>query len=335
MNQKFTISLKFLILTSLVILCSCKKTNVDQTQPEIELSDQVVYTRSSGETATIVINASHAWTAESDQEWCKVLTAEGAKGTSTVEINSSAQPDQGYDDRESIITFKIGSYTQELKVVQRQKNALILSDKVFELSNKSQIITVVLQSTHDCMYRINTKWVRYVAPDKAGSKALNEANLRFEVSGNLEVDPRSTIIEILTMGLTPTLIDTIRLTQHGSELFTKDEFLTQQVPGYYVSKDSMILYDESQDQMIWNTQKRMFRFNDNAQSKLFLATMGDEPAIDASFSLDVATISNADRDMVEEKYSVQVLDVENDYIKLWNDRNKRGFIVRYEQYSFE
>lgn len=299
-----------------------------EVEAEIEFSQSSLNVRSTGETSAIVVTTNVPWTASSDASWCRINPEKGPAGSTAVEIIIDPQVDGGYEDRECRITFIAGSTKSEITVLQRQKNALILSTKVFELDNLSHEITIELQTNVECGLRIYSGWVSAVEPP-AQTRELETLSRTFFVEANLEVDPRSTMIEV--MALDSPLTDTIYISQLGADLYTQEEFLALDQLGYYVSKDSAIIYNLGVDQLAWNLEQLSFRIQDYMQSKLFEIILSEAPQADSrGLSVDVVTIAPRREDPFAETFSVDVLNLSGDKAKLWDQERKRGFIIKYK-----
>lgn len=327
MNKFF---LYFIGVSALILLgvSSCKKPPI-QVEAEIELSESSINVRSSGETSAIVITTSVPWVAESDALWCRVNPGKGPSGATTVEITVDPQPEGGYDDRECRITFVAGGVKSEVAILQRQVNALILTNKRFDLNNLRHEISIELQTNVECGVRVGASWIALTQP-RAQTKALESLTRTFIIDANMEVNPRNAIIEVVSMN--SPLTDTIYISQLGADLYTKEEFAVLTKMGYYVSKDSAILYDEAVDQVAWNFGQKTFRVQDYMQSKVFEILMSATPASDTkAMGVEVITVAPYRMDPYLENFSVDVLELfDNDKAKLWDDEQKRGFIIKYK-----
>lgn len=325
--NKFTFYLIGLSVFAILVASSCKKNPIEVTA-EIELSESSLNIRSTGETAAIVVTTNVPWTASSDADWCRVNPGKGPAGATAVEIAVDPQSEGVYEDRECLITFIAGGIKGEIKILQRQANALILSNKVFNLGNLSHEINIELQTNVECGVRIGANWIRIVEPN-ATTKALESITRTFFIDANLQVDPRSAIIEVFAIN--SPLKDTIYITQDGADLYNKEEFMALTQFGYYVSKDSAIIYNEGMDQLAWNFTQKTFRVQDYMQSKLFEIILSQTPQADTkAMGVDVVTIAPSRLDPYTEEFSVDVLELSADKAKLWDDQRKRGFIIKYK-----
>lgn len=326
MNKLFFYLIGLSILAT-VAVSSCRKAPLEVTA-EIEVSESSINVRSAGETSAIIVKTSVPWTASSSADWCRVNPGTGPAGSTAVEITVDPQPEGGYEDRECLITFVAGGIKSELKILQRQANALILSNKVFDLDNMRHEISIELQTNVECGLRIGAGWIHPTEP-RAETKALQSITRTFIVDANLQVDPRKAIIEVIS--LNSSLTDTIYISQIGADLYTKEEFLVLDQLGYYISKDSAIIYNAGVDQLAWNLTRKTFRVQDYMQSKLFEIMLSGAPAADTkAMGVEVVTIAPYRLDPYLEEFSVDVLEMSADKAKLWDDKRKRGFIIKYK-----
>ena len=121
----------------LALLTSCR--------PEIELVDgsfrssqaemtssgttaTMLFTAEAG-TATVDLEASKKWSAsvvnDRASSWFKLSATEGSRGTVTLTISVSANTN--YDERSASVVFRCDDAEQTLVVVQKQKDAILLT----------------------------------------------------------------------------------------------------------------------------------------------------------------------------------------------------------------
>ena len=117
-----------------------------------------------------------------------------------------------YDDRSAEIIFydKNSTLKDTLKVIQTQKNAIILSAKEFEVKSEGETIEVKLSSNVD--FEVTIPEVNWIVQTE--SRVLTEHTLYFEVMENTSEEKRSA--EILLVDKKSQLSDKLTITQLGS-----------------------------------------------------------------------------------------------------------------------
>ena len=112
-------------------------------------NEEMVFLASGGE-KTVVLVTDSDWTAESDAQWCKVSpeegTAESAKIKMTVEANDKAE------EREATITVSTAAKSLQMKVIQREKKAILLEEADYVIEAEGETFEVELK--HNVEYQV-------------------------------------------------------------------------------------------------------------------------------------------------------------------------------------
>lgn len=143
-----------------------------------------------------------------DADWIKQSES---KALTSKTFTFNIEANNTYDDREGTITIKEkkGNNSEIIKVKQVQKNAIIISQKDYELSSESHTLEVKLQTNIDLDIIIpdNAKdWVTHTA-----TKALSDKTLVFEIKTNEQYDARN--CEVIIKQKSGELADTIKISQ--------------------------------------------------------------------------------------------------------------------------
>lgn len=117
-----------------------------------------------------------------------------------------------YDSRDTEIKFK-NVWTNEIvivKVIQSQKDAIILSQKTYDVSNKGEVITIELSSNVEFDVTIpEVDWITLVT-----TRALQEHTLHFNIAENTGYEDRSA--EIVFTDRERQVSDTVVVQQKSS-----------------------------------------------------------------------------------------------------------------------
>ena len=111
-----------------------------------------------------------------------------SRGMSSHTLNYYIAPNEGYDTRSAEIIFfdKNSDLQDTLKVIQTQKNAIIISQKTYDIKAEGETIEVKLSANVD--FEITMPEVDWI--EQVSSRALKEHALYFKVTENASNDYR-------------------------------------------------------------------------------------------------------------------------------------------------
>lgn len=135
----------------------------------------------------------------------------------------SVQSNSTYDKREAYIyiSAKIGNQKDSVKVIQLQKDALIMSSKDTVLNKEGGIVNVRLKSNNDIGYNIsNPEWINEVEP--LGTRAMVDSYYSYKVLENNSRYDRTG--KIFFYNSYYTLSETFNIKQTGIESLLKIRF---------------------------------------------------------------------------------------------------------------
>lgn len=320
------IAIMFALLVGGAMGVSCKKHKTSQAAPKITLSEPELFIRSAGETSTITIEATQDWVVGSNSEWCRASVSGGKAGTSTIELMVAPLSEGEYDGREAIVSFTIGKYGVELKVTQRQRNAIIVSSKLVELTSLEHLIEVEVQSNIDVSLSVSGAWITFEPEAETVPQALTKTVAKFWVTANFSEQAREGYVVFTNEQLQ--ISDTLTVRQGGANLYSLDEFMALSTPGAYFTKDSARLYDEVADQMAINAVQRSFRLQNYMQSNMLSIILDSDPELNKTVVGKLVYRVPPKKVLSNETITLTVVAQDNNVIKLWSKSLRRGFIVR-------
>ncbi len=166
--------------------CSDDKNNDTPAQtPSITVeeeweSGQILFGSTTG-SQVVHFTTNVAWTAEADQEWCKVQPTSGNAGDVSVTI--TLEENTGYDERNASFVLTAGTAKKSFKIVQKQKDALMATSSTVEMDAAGGNFTVEMQSNLSFDYEIDgaatTAWIAPVE-----TKGLTTTRLQFSAQPN-------------------------------------------------------------------------------------------------------------------------------------------------------
>ena len=229
-----------LLLAAVIsIVLGCSKSDPENPEPEVPKqetitiaggADAVPVLGTSGGSASVTFTASTAWSASvintRASDWCSVSPTSGGAGAATITI--TAKENVTPDNRAASITITAGNATRTIKVEQKQKDALTVSQSSFEVPAEGKEIKVVAKSNVSFTHTISEDakaWIKVI-----GTKALKDSTLTFEIAKNDNIDKRSGEIYLASGNLK----DTVKVHQAGD------------TPSIVISKDEYVLKSEGE-----------------------------------------------------------------------------------------
>ncbi|MBQ6574396.1 MAG: hypothetical protein IIX41_08840 [Bacteroidales bacterium] len=229
-----------LLLAAVIsIVLGCSKSDPENPEPEVPKqetitiaggADAVPVLGTSGGSASVTFTASAAWSASvintRASDWCSVSPTSGGAGAATITI--TAKENVTPDNRAASITITAGNATRTIKVEQKQKDALTVSQSSFEVPAEGKEIKVVAKSNVSFTHTISEDakaWIKII-----GTKALKDSTLTFEIAKNDNIDKRSGEIYLASGNLK----DTVKVHQAG------------ETPSIVISKDEYVLKSEGE-----------------------------------------------------------------------------------------
>lgn len=146
-----------------------------------------------GGSQSILMKATSAWTAVSDQDWCSVNPAEGQ--VSDIKLTVTVAGSDCAESRTAKVTVTAGTATLEIAVTQDGRSLLSAVDADFEISEEGG--TFVVELEHNVTYSVNipenVTWIKEVK-----SKAMSETVHTFQVETNPDYDSRTAQIRFVS-----------------------------------------------------------------------------------------------------------------------------------------
>lgn len=147
-------------------------------------------------TATVDLEATKKWSAsvvnDRASSWFKLSASEGGRGTVTLTITVSANRD--YDERSASVVFKCGDAEQTLVVVQKQKDALLLTSGRVEMSAGGGTTLVSVSSNISYTYRVDDSAKDWLSASR--TKGMATSSFQLTAAANESLDPRQGTVVI-------------------------------------------------------------------------------------------------------------------------------------------
>ena len=167
-----------------------------------EGTDKQPLVESAGGTFSINFTATAAWTASIGNSradsWISVSPASGEAGEKSVTITVASN--ESTDERSASVFLTCGEEQETIVVTQKQKDALILSQQVYELPDVESVIELEVQANVSYETSISVDWIEPVT-----SRSLTKETLTFRVAANESTEQRSGTITVKSGDLEETV----------------------------------------------------------------------------------------------------------------------------------
>lgn len=220
-----------LLLLLLAASCSDSEKELEEPTPSepvvasitlAEGTDRKPLVESVGGTLSIHFTATAAWTASVGNSradsWISVSPPSGEAGEGSVMVTVASN--ESTDERSASVFLVCGDEQETIVVTQKQKDALILSQQVYELPASESTIELEVQANVSYEVSVSADWIEPLT-----SRSLTKETLTFRVAANESEEQRSGVITLKSGELE----ETVNVYQAGKEeapvLLLSDEVL--------------------------------------------------------------------------------------------------------------
>ena len=195
-----------LLLLLLAASCSDSEKELEEpTPPEpvvasitlAEGTDRQPLVESVGGTLSIHFTATAAWTASVGNSradsWIGVSPPSGEAGEGSVTVTVASN--ESTDERSASVFLVCGDEQETVVVTQKQKDALILSQQVYELPASESTIELEVQANVSYEVSVSADWIEPLT-----SRSLTKETLTFRVAANESEEQRSGVITLKSGG---------------------------------------------------------------------------------------------------------------------------------------
>lgn len=215
-------------LLSIILFIGCDKLEVvlgeeeNPDNPQIEMDTSEVLFTTDGGSNTISFTANEAWTVRAINSradgWCQIHPTSGFAGDASITVITT--PNDTPDDRMASIVIKAGTASETVKVIQTQKDALIISKKDIVISDEGGIISFELQTNVDFkVSEPDVDWMRAVT-----TRGLTPHTLSYTVDTNVSYDSRVAKIVVADTKNNKSEIITITQAQKDAIIIAKTQY---------------------------------------------------------------------------------------------------------------
>lgn len=168
----------------------------------ILLSQNEYIVNAAGETISIEIKSNIDYGVQMpDVDW--ISNEASSRAMSSHKLKYIVEPNEGYDNRSAEIIFydKNSSLKDTLKVIQTQKDAIILAKSEYTVDSKANQLDFTLNTNVDYKVEASVDWIKQTSE----SRALKEEKLSFIIDENTSEETREGIITISSENVSQTV----------------------------------------------------------------------------------------------------------------------------------
>lgn len=208
----------FLFLSIFLLFAACEKNE----EPYIRFTTTEVIVDDVGGEATIGFETNSSWIASSSQPWCRVSPQRGGQSSRSTTVTLSAN--DGYEARTCLLSIVAGGVTQSITITQLQKDAVILTNKSYELSSSSHTLEVGVKT--------NVELEVIIADDAKGwisttaTRALGDKTVTLYIADN-EASGDARRAEVYIRDKDSDLQDVLTIVQKGVSVIADDAELVE------------------------------------------------------------------------------------------------------------
>lgn len=215
-------------------------------------SDDAIVLPDEGGSATVEFAATLEWTAEADFEWLSVKPGSGEAGDVTITVSVGANQD--YDPRKANVTIKCGKASRSIKVTQKQKGALMLTESPVQVEAKGGKITIIAKGNSEVTAKVDAASMSWITD--VTSKALRDYSFDFQIAPNTEETSRSGSIVFSNEAGSETVV----INQDGADAVVPNVYGCVRcagagVPGVLISDGVEIVQTDAQGNYSMHSEK--------------------------------------------------------------------------------
>lgn len=198
-----------------IVVMSCKDTShVEEVVHDLQVSvKELPVLSSGGGTIKFTVTSTMPWSIGNVKDWCTVSPVLGLEGTTEVTVVCSENKE--YDERNSSIQITSGMFSENLILVQKQKDALLLSSNKIECNSEGGNIVVDINSNVSFQFDIEDSCSDWIKVNE--NRALIKSSLNIIIGKNDNMTKREgkitikgesldEVISVYQEGFEPTIV---------------------------------------------------------------------------------------------------------------------------------
>lgn len=207
---------------------------------KFEVGETMYGESSDGGSKQIRLTSNTKWQVTGMTDWCSVVPE---SGDGDVEVKITVKPNPDYEERKVVLTFKAGEIMKEVNVMQKKKDALIVTETEYLIEAEGKKIEVELKSNLEYEVIIASEYAEWIK-QVMQPRSLVTDRLVFEILPNKGYDDR--LGKIVFKDKNSVLSDTVCITQSKVHalILLQDEYVMEPQAGMLeVALQRNIAYD--------------------------------------------------------------------------------------------
>ena len=171
----------FLFLSIALALGACQKDE----NPYVRFTSMGITVDDVGGETTIAFETNSSWIASSSERWCTITPSRGGQSSKSTTVKLTAN--NGYEARTCKVTIMAGDVSETITITQSQKDAIIVTNKSFELSSSSQTLDVGVRTNVEELEVIIADDAKGWISTATRTRALVDKTVTLHIAENKEV----------------------------------------------------------------------------------------------------------------------------------------------------
>ena len=166
----------FLFLSITLAITACQKNE----EPYVRFLSTSVTLANTGGEETILFETNSSWIATSSEAWCTITPSRGGVSSRSTTIKLAAN--NSYEARTCEVLIVAGGVSETITITQSQKNAIIITNKNYELSSDNHTLEVGLEANVDVEVLIAENAKGWISTTE--TRAMTAKTVKLHIAAN-------------------------------------------------------------------------------------------------------------------------------------------------------
>ena len=199
----------FLFLSITLAITACQKNE----EPYVRFLSTSVTLANTGGEETILFETNSSWIATSSEAWCTITPSRGGVSSRSTTIKLAAN--NSYEARTCEVLIVAGGVSETITITQSQKNAIIITNKNYELSSDNHTLEVGLEANVDVEVLIAENAKGWISTTE--TRAMTAKTVKLHIAANKNTNKARTT-EVYIKDKASDLQDKLLIVQRGESI---------------------------------------------------------------------------------------------------------------------
>ena len=199
----------FLFLSITLAITACQKDE----EPYVRFLSTSVTLANTGGEETILFETNSSWIANSSETWCTITPSRGGVSSKSTTIKLDAN--NSYEARTCEVLIVAGGVSKTITITQSQKNAIIVTNKNYELSSDSHTLDVGFEANVDVEVVISENAKGWISTTE--TRAMTAKTVKLQIAANKNTNEARTT-EVYIKDKASDLQDKLLIVQRGESI---------------------------------------------------------------------------------------------------------------------